>query len=263
MPHRGLPAPRAQGAPAEELYLLRSGRCAVVRAIPPEVVAEHEERTAAASPRRRGGGGVCGVGGAPAGGLAAAAAAAGSGLHQLHVGTVEAGEVFGEVGLLHGKERAASVVALQPCEAYVVTKYELSRLFAGCPELRARLMALSRSYPSDEELVKTWRHDLAWASYKGQLLGEVTRCDVPPEGIKGIIALPGFQPPPSIEPPPKLDETSDLYKWANNYLDTNVLNIMNDLFLDETPPPELARSPSSSASSKLTDALANAGRRGR
>ena len=44
---------------------------------------------------------------------------------------------------------------------------------------------------------------------------------------------------------------------------TNVLNIMNDLFLDETPPPELARSPSSSASSKLTDALANAGRRGR
>ena len=49
-------------------------------------------------------------------------------------------------------------------------------------------------------------------------------------------------------------------KMREAYLE---LNIMNDLFLDETPPPELARSPSSSASSKLTDALANAGRRGR
>ena len=41
----------------------------------------------------------------------------------LHVGFVEAGELFGEIGVLKMRSRSASVVALQPCEAFVVTRY--------------------------------------------------------------------------------------------------------------------------------------------
>ena len=41
----------------------------------------------------------------------------------LHVGFVEVGELFGEVGVLKMAVRSASVVALQPCEVFVVTRY--------------------------------------------------------------------------------------------------------------------------------------------
>ena len=44
-----------------------------------------------------------------------------------------------------------------------------------------------------------------------------------------VASLPAFQPPRSATPPPRLDEASDLYRWADNYLDTNVLNSMRDL----------------------------------
>ena len=40
--------------------------------------------------------------------------------------------------------RSASVVALQPCEAFVVTRYELNRFLGSCPELRQRLLDLVR-----------------------------------------------------------------------------------------------------------------------
>ena len=62
--------------------------------------------------------------------------------------------------------RSASVVALQPCEAFVVTRYELNRFLGSCPELRQRLLDLGRSYPSDQELLTAWRHDQAWADYR-------------------------------------------------------------------------------------------------
>ena len=46
-----------------------------------------------------------------------------SGSTPLHVGFVEVGELFGEIGVLKMAVRSASVVALQPCEAFVVTRY--------------------------------------------------------------------------------------------------------------------------------------------
>ena len=101
-----------------------------------------------------------------------------------------------------------------------------------CPELRQRLLDLGRSYPTDHELLTTWRHDQAWAAYRTKLLSEVTR-SAPPEGMHGITSLPTYQPPRSISPPPQLDEASDLYRWANEYLDANVLDSMDDLFFDE------------------------------
>ena len=51
--------------------------------------------------------------------------------------------------------------------------------------------------------------------------------------MHGITSLPTYQPPRSISPPPQLDEASDLYRWANEYLDANVLDSMDDLFFDE------------------------------
>ena len=133
--------------------------------------------------------------------------------------------------------RSASVVALQPCEAFVVTRYELNRFLGSCPELRQRLLDLGRSYPSDQELLTAWRHDQAWADYRSQLLSEVRR-SAPPEGVHGITSLPAFQPPRSISPPTRLDEASDLYKWADEYLDAHVLDSMEDLFFDEAEQPE-------------------------
>ena len=107
-----------------------------------------------------------------------------------------------------------------------------------CPELRQRLLDLGRSYPTDHELLTTWRHDQAWAAYRTKLLSEVTR-SAPPEGMLGISSLPTYQPPRSISPPPQLDEASDLYRWANEYLDANVLDSMEDLFFDEAELGEL------------------------
>ena len=50
-----------------------------------------------------------------------------------------------------------------------------------------------------------------------------------------------FQPPRSISPPTRLDEASDLYRWADEYLDAHVLDSMEDLFFDEAEQPEAAQ----------------------
>ena len=67
------------------------------------------------------------------------------------------------------------------------------------------------------------------------------RRSAPPEGVHGITSLPAFQPPRSISPPTQLDEASDLYKWADEYLDAHVLDSMEDLFFDEAEQPEAAQ----------------------
>ena len=87
-----------KGEPAEELFVLLSGRAKVIS---------------------RG-----------AGGSHAA------------INVMGAGEVFGEVGILDGQPRSATVTTLEPCEMAVVDKRAFNDLLASSPSIAGKLLAV-------------------------------------------------------------------------------------------------------------------------
>ena len=52
-------------------------------------------------------------------------------------------------------------MALRASEVYTLTRHELSRLMAAYPQLRAVLTASTERYPSDDDIVATWRRQIA------------------------------------------------------------------------------------------------------
>ena len=140
-----------QGAASEDLYILARGACAIVRQVPLDD------------------GGTC----------------------QLQVNTIGRGELFGEVGVLHGAPRSATVVALRASDVYALSKYDLARFFGACPALRHALLESANAYPSDADALHRWEHDEAWAAYRRRLLAEIApggRARPNREGLAGVKA---------------------------------------------------------------------------
>lgn len=191
-----------QDAASEDLYILARGACAVVRQVPLED------------------GGTC----------------------QLQVNTIGRGELFGEVGVLHGAPRSATVVALRASDVYALSKYDLARFFGACPALRHALLESANAYPSDADALHRWEHDEAWAAYRRRLLAEIApggRARPNREGLAGVKALPAFRPP---RPPPGgggggagLRE-SELTQWASEHLSGTVLKSLHELVVSEPMP---------------------------
>ena len=101
------------------------------------------------------------------------------------------------------------------------------RLFFDCPALKTALSAAAASYPTDPELLRTWRHDSAWDKYKHDLVSDVGRRR--PASARTITpapmdfgALPLFTASRTGQSRVQLDEGSKLYKWASEYLDKHV-----------------------------------------
>jgi len=61
------------------------------------------------------------------------------GTTRLSLATLEAGEYFGEMSLLTGEPRSASVVAEGPCEVYVLERKDLAPVLAGDPAVAETL----------------------------------------------------------------------------------------------------------------------------
>jgi hypothetical protein len=150
--------------------------------------------------------------------------------------------------------RTASVIANISCDVLVITRIELhSRFFPGCPELRVALQAMSLTYGGDDEIIRRWRHDRAWAGYRRALIGAVQQTDRPkPEKkLRGtrepllppgaISSLPWYEPPAaaaSTSTRRGMDVESELGKWCEAKLDEHVLPSFNGL-VSSTPAPVL------------------------
>ena len=55
------------------------------------------------------------------------------------LGTLIAGDFFGEMALMHHESRNASVRTITPCQLYELRQRELEEVMQECPELRQRL----------------------------------------------------------------------------------------------------------------------------
>jgi len=237
-----------QGTSAEDVFLILRGSCAAIR----EVAIPDESSTNSGSERETSRKGQPSREGSLLGGEAPPAKTV-----RLQVGMLFRGQIFGEIGVLQAVSRTASVVAQLASEILIIPRIEIMRLFFDCPELRQVLSEASTKYPTDDELLRTWRHDDAWHRYKRDLwLGSIRKpptvegarpssarvCDPPLPGH--FHALPRFEPPMSArEPKPQSadvqDENSSIYKHWAQYLDTHVLPVFDGLQLDngEEPPP--------------------------
>lgn len=56
------------------------------------------------------------------------------------VNTLEGGDFFGEIALVHHAPRTATVVATSPVRALVVTERNFRRLLEGSPEIQRKVM---------------------------------------------------------------------------------------------------------------------------
>jgi len=61
---------------------------------------------------------------------------------ELAFGILEAGDTFGEMAMLDGELRSATVTALEQCELLVLTRPAFERLVADCPSLAINLMVI-------------------------------------------------------------------------------------------------------------------------
>jgi CRP-like cAMP-binding protein len=52
------------------------------------------------------------------------------------VNVLHKGQLFGEIGVLTGAKRSASVVAALPSELFVISRIELYRFLFDCPLLK-------------------------------------------------------------------------------------------------------------------------------
>jgi len=193
---------------------------------------------------------------------------------ELQISVIGRGQLFGEIGVLQSIPRTASVMAALSCEVFAISRIELLRFFFECPQLRAVLLDASNKYPSDAQIIRTWRHDDSWSGYRSNLfdattlqsralLAGATRAGWALRsggGVGGVAAqplecamLPRFVPPPSArEPPPHagIDESSKLYIWANEYLTQRVLPKLDGLIISTPcPVPPLGMLPPSPSES--------------
>jgi hypothetical protein len=155
---------------------------------------------------------------------------------------------------------ALSKLAVRPraqlsSDLLVVPRIEIMRLFFVCPELRSALSEASTKYPTDDELLRTWRHDDAWQQYKHDLWLGNLRKPPPDRGRPSLSArestrpldvhaLPRFAPStsarePALQGAAVLNEESSVYKHWGQYLDKHVLPVFDGLALQngEKPPP--------------------------
>lgn len=56
-----------------------------------------------------------------------------------HVATLEAGDFFGEIALLTGRRRTATVIAKTPVRALVIEVHAFLRLMEDAPEIRGKV----------------------------------------------------------------------------------------------------------------------------
>ena len=195
-----------QGGASEDLYIVTRGTCAIRRTL----------TDVAATPARK---------------------------VTLHINTLHRGEIFGEIGVIRAIPRTASVVAIHSGEVLSISRIELSRIFSVCPELRDNLERAVADHPSDADHLQAWKYDTAWASYRKALHAQLTERG----GARGSEGrrhgdgnLPAFdtqrhQPPQDMRS--RQLTSSQMFPWANDYLDEKVLPNLADLIVDEPEPP--------------------------
>jgi signal transduction histidine kinase len=81
--------------------------------------------------------------------------------HELHLATFEAGSFFGELALLEGRPRSATVITLEPCECFLVNQTEFMECLASTsPDVVVRVVAaISRMVRDATE--RLWNQELA------------------------------------------------------------------------------------------------------
>ncbi|HJR24928.1 MAG TPA: cyclic nucleotide-binding domain-containing protein [Acidimicrobiales bacterium] len=72
---------------------------------------------------------------------------------ELLVGSIDAGSVAGEMGLLHGHARNATVVAATPMRLLVLDRRELASLIRAVPSIEVALEELAAARQAELELV--------------------------------------------------------------------------------------------------------------
>eukprot|EP00741_Cyanophora_paradoxa_P000470 tig00000405_g458.t1 len=87
------------------------------------------------------------------------------------VGLLSAEDVFGEVGVLLGVRRRATVVAESTCELLVISKQDF--LYKLPPHVTERFRQFALAYPGDEAMLRSFTSSAAWAQYKEAVVGEV------------------------------------------------------------------------------------------
>jgi CRP/FNR family transcriptional regulator, cyclic AMP receptor protein len=86
------------------------------------------------------------------------------------IATLRAGDIFGEMSLLTGARRAATVTALAPVKIVEIPKSALSPLIAASPELSDRFAVMLKKRQG--ELDRIYRGDSRW-SISGLVGGDV------------------------------------------------------------------------------------------
>ena len=75
-------------------------------------------------------------------------------------------------------------------QVYVISRHDLARISSLNPEFQPLLEELTARYPTDEQLLATWKHDRAWGQYKSKLAAhalDVSRGDVVSGHVEGRI----------------------------------------------------------------------------
>jgi len=143
---------------------------------------------------------------------------------------------------------------------YVISRHDLARISSLNPEFQPLLEEMTARYPTDEQLLATWKHDRAWGQYKSKLASQLSpraavkaggasprRIDVAAR-TRGVVSesLPPFVAPPqsAASRPQGLDRDSKLYQWFGTYIDEHVLPDLTDLLANDpkpAPPPSPAQ----------------------
>ncbi len=61
---------------------------------------------------------------------------------EIAFGILEAGDTFGEMAMLDGERRSATITALEPCELMTLSRESFKALIAEQPEIAIRLMVI-------------------------------------------------------------------------------------------------------------------------
>jgi len=195
-----------QDSPSEDLFLLARGTCDVLRTITQSSGSSAKKIT-------------------------------------MHINTVHRGETFGELGVIKGVPRSATVIAVHSTEVLAMSRIELARLSSVCPELRDNLG--KAFYPSDEEILQTWKYDAAWSAYRRKLYNTLAMSNKAHwsngRRIQSAheIVLPAFNSQryePALDTRSRQLTSSQMFPWADEYLEMKVLPNLADLIVEQPEP---------------------------
>lgn len=110
-----------------------------------------------------------------------------SGRRLLH-GTLEPIRLFGELGVLAGSPRTASVLCLEACSAWAISADDFRRLLAEQPPASAALLEALAGHVESSE---TFAEDLLWLDLKGRVAKRLLQLSVP-DGRTGERAVPAM-----------------------------------------------------------------------